>query len=130
MKIFSKREREGYVSVDHRNSPGLSEEWAAEASKATGVQIDAVPGGTHFQSPTFKCAHCPRQVVMRPDRTRARNYCTRCDWYICDDCALLRKISNVACRPYQRYLDQWQTRAEYNKPQIDTAFPTKESDPY
>ena len=120
--MFSKREREGYVSIDHRNSPGISVEEAAVASAAAGIQIDPVPGGTHFQSPTFHCAHCPRQVIMRPERTRARNYCSKCDWHICDDCALLRKVSGIACRPYQKYLDNWYTRAVLGKPQIEQAI--------
>lgn len=127
--MLTKRDREGYVSVDHRNSPGISEELAAEVSARAGIQIDAVPGGTHFQSPTMRCAHCPRIVVLRPDRSRARNYCAKCDFYICDDCALLRKVSGVACRPYQKYLDTWYDRAVLGKPQIDSAFPTKKSAP-
>src|SRR5882672_5087109 len=120
--MISKRDREGYLSIDHRNSPGISEEEAAAATASLGIHVDPVPGGTHFQSPTIRCAHCPRMVVLRPDRSRARNYCSKCDFYICDDCALLRKVSGVACRPYQKYLDQWYERAVLGKFQCEPAI--------
>ena len=100
--VFSKRELEGYLEIDHRNSPGIS----IEEARLAGAGTIPVGAGQRFQSPTIKCSHCPRQIVLRPDRSRARNYCQRCDHYICDDCALLRKVSGVTCRPWKQHIDQ------------------------
>lgn len=75
------QDQEGYLVVDHRNSPGVSDEMAA----AVGMPVGA--GRGVFETPTFTCSHCQRAVIMRPDRTRGRNYCRKCDHLICDGCA-------------------------------------------
>ena len=106
--MFSRRDRESYLEIDHRESPGLTE---AEANAIPGLQGVAVGKGQHFKSPAVRCAHCPRQIILRPDRSRARNFCMKCDHYICDDCALLRKVSGVVCRPWEKFIDDFRNAA-------------------
>jgi len=63
--MFSKRELEGYVLIDHRNSPGVSHEQAQRG-------LVAVPGGTMLESPTFLCSRCQKTIILNPDRSRSR----------------------------------------------------------
>lgn len=88
--MFSLREKEGYLLVDHRDSPGIS----AEQAKAMGSHIVA-PGGTKLEARTYCCCGCTATVVMNPDRLRTREYCRQCHSYMCDTCALLFKIDGT-----------------------------------
>lgn len=92
--MFTKRAREGYVMIDHRNSPGVPVEMAV----AAGLDPSAA-GSTLFESATITCKHCNRPVVLNPNRSRGRHYCRSCDGYICDQCAVLKD-----CRPFERVL--------------------------
>ena len=82
MGIFSKRELEGYLEIDHRESEGLSPKVAEKAG------LGGLPIGRNsfFQTPTVSCSHCQAQVILNPDRSRPRGYCPKCDHYICDRC--------------------------------------------
>lgn len=73
---FSKRRREGYLMVDHRASPGTP----------------MYSGGIKHEMPTQKCPHCGTHVIINPNRVREREYCRQCDFYICDNCGLERKL--------------------------------------
>jgi len=90
----SKRSYEGYLMIDHRFSPGLTE---AEAV-AAGLPKEAGKG--LYECPTFTCSHCERIVIMNPSRTRERGYCRKCDHYVCDECEAKRVATGV-CRPYK-----------------------------
>jgi|SRR5882724_278217 len=85
--MFSKRELEGYVLIDHRNSPGVSHEQAQRG-------LVAVPGGTMLESPTFLCSRCQKTIILNPDRSRSRGYCRKCDHDICDGCSLMLKLNH------------------------------------
>ncbi len=78
----TKRSLEGYYLVDNRAS-----------------------GGTLEERPIVTCAHCQRQIVLNPGRTRDRFECPRCDKYLCDDCAVLYRQTDD-CVNFQRQLDQ------------------------
>jgi hypothetical protein len=67
----SKPRREGLLTIDHRNSPGVS----AEFVRASGLSAPVVRAGQVFESATVTCAHCNVVVVLNPDRTRPRGYC-------------------------------------------------------
>lgn len=79
----TKRSHEGYLLIDHR----------------------ATHEGT-FESATITCAHCHRIVVLNPQRTRERGYCSRCDHYICDS-----PECNLECNPLKKVLDTIQEQA-------------------
>jgi ribosomal protein S27AE len=94
-----KRDREGYLLIDNRESPGVSPELVHQAGKAGETPI--VTAGQLFESATITCAHCNAVVILNPHRTRPRNYCAKCDHYVCDkpSCAL-------ECRPFKKVLDE------------------------
>lgn len=90
---FSQRELEGYVRIDHRDSPGLP-----------GMPFRG--GGLLFEAPTLTCSHCQAIVVVNPDRARDRAHCYSCDHYICDACDGLR-VGGGACRPMKQIIDEF-----------------------
>lgn len=77
----SKRSLEGYVMIDHRESPGITPEDVAHIPNAI-----AVGKGQLFESPFVNCGHCPCIIVLNPNRSRERGYCRKCDEYLCDLC--------------------------------------------
>jgi len=95
--MFSKREREGYVLIDHRESPGFTCDEAPAAYRA-GIPVGP---GAFFEGATNTCSHCNRVVVMNPDRTRQRAWCGACDHYICDVCGARMKLTGV-CDSFTR----------------------------
>lgn len=95
--MFSKRELEGYLLIDHRESPGITQAEAAQAGRGT----IPVGRGMRFESATINCSHCSRLVVLNPDRSRERGYCPKCDHYICDTCEATRVATGV-CYPFKR----------------------------
>jgi len=95
MTVRSKRSREGYMMLDHRASPGLSEfhTW----------NDDLPPGSLTglFEGPTYTCSHCTRVVVMEPQRTRERSFCMGCAHNICDDCGAIY-AKTLACASFKK----------------------------
>src|SRR3990167_3321016 len=89
----SKRSHEGYFQIDHRYSPGTT----------------AVPEGAMFESAAYTCSHCNYVVIIHPERTRARAYCTQCDRYICDACGF--QLTTTGCRNLNKLLDKLQEEA-------------------
>lgn len=96
------RRREGYLLIDNRFGPGVSEEFI----RATGKEAPFVGEGQMFESATKTCRHCQKVVVLNPDRTRPRGYCRKCDDYVCDDV-----VCNFECVPMQRVFDVAQEHA-------------------
>jgi len=96
--VFSKRELEGYLMIDHRDSPGLTREQ---------VGTDALGPGKLYESATFTCSHCQTVVVINPRRTRERGYCPKCDHYICDACEAKRVQSGGACRTFRQMAEEF-----------------------
>lgn len=86
--MLTERSREGYLLIDHRNSPGTA----------------AVGPGVTFESATNTCFHCQRIVVLNPDRTRERYRCPDCFRYVCDQCAAVRAAGG-ACTPFVKRLE-------------------------
>src|SRR5882672_10278053 len=84
----SKKDQQGELLIDHRNSPGITPEWAA----AAGIGGPIVGAGKTFESGLKNCTHCGGDVIMNPLRMREREWCRVCDAYICDPCGLLRKL--------------------------------------
>lgn len=97
--MSSKFSKEGYLLIDHRDSPGLSDEVVHHA--------DLPPGSGRgvFEAPTYTCSHCCRVVVLNPNRRRDREYCSKCDRYICDQCGIAMSQSGV-CRPFSQICDE------------------------
>lgn len=90
---------EGYLLIDHRNSPGLPE----AAAHALGVPA----GSVTFECGILTCNHCQRGVILNPDRTRERGFCPKCSKYICDLCNLAR-VQTGECNPIAKQVDEAQ----------------------
>jgi hypothetical protein len=108
--MTSKRAREGYILIDHRDSPGSNDMLARK------MGMPVVGAGEKYESATICCSHCQRVVVLNPDRTRERGYCRKCDHYICDVCTEHLHQTGI-CRPMKQVLDEAQetaARAEQN----------------
>jgi hypothetical protein len=98
--VKRKRDLEGYVEVDHSNSPGITAEQAASVRSRL-----VVPGGTVFKSATITCSHCKAVVILNPNRSRGRGYCRSCDHSICDRCSLMMKLGHP-CRPFDKIAEE------------------------
>lgn len=94
--------REGYLLIDNRLGPGVSEEFV----RASGKEVPVVGEGRVLESATKTCRHCHSVVVLNPDRMRARGHCRKCDGYICDNPAC-----HLECVPMERVLDVVQENA-------------------
>lgn len=106
MAMFSKRSQEGYLMIDNRNSPGVSDEFIARTGKKN--VVSAKPGML-FEVAVTTCPHCTIQVIRNPDRTRERGYCFKCDHYICDHPRCRRE-----CFPAKKILDLAEAKAFRN----------------
>ena len=107
--MFSKREQESYVLIDHRAGDGITQEMAATAG--LDIPVIPVPGGRMFESPAIVCHHCERLVVLNPDRSRSRGYCPKCDHYVCDQCEAER-VRTGTCMPFKDMIYEILNQAE------------------
>ena len=82
--IFSKKSFQGYLCIDHSESPGFNAE-VAKAGHRTSL-VRQLGKGQKFQAATNTCSHCSKVVVQNPDRTRPRGHCHKCDMFLCDPC--------------------------------------------
>lgn len=92
----SKTNRQGYFMIDHR----------------AGYGTDAVPAGAVLEANTLTCSHCQAQVIVRPERLRARAYCPKCDHYICDRCEVVRVASGGLCRTFAQVIEDHLAQAD------------------
>ena len=74
--------KEGYLLIDHRASPGIPEDIAL----ASGIDPKLVGEGKILESATYTCQHCRGVVVKEPKRIRPREFCSKCRAFICDGC--------------------------------------------
>ena len=88
--MSSLKRHEGYLLIDNRNLPALT---------GNGSLFDPVGANQVYECATITCAHCNAVVILRPDRSRPREYCRKCDKYICDEC------SGKPCYPREQVLD-------------------------
>ena len=96
---FSKKSHDGELYVDHRASPGISDEKARLMGFAPG-QMKGV-----FECATLGCPHCGSCVVMNPLRTRERAHCYQCNRYICDWCDAARHEPDYVHRTMREIAD-------------------------
>ncbi len=106
--MHSKRSHEGYLMIDHKNSPGLSDELLHNvATRTSAPELPAGAGRGMFEAPTITCSHCQKGIVINPLRNRDRSYCSKCDHYICDNpCGLDYKVSGGVCRSYKALIEK------------------------
>jgi hypothetical protein len=107
MARSSKRSLEGEIYVDHSASPGIPEDVAVWA----GLDPTLCAKGKVYESAILTCSHCQSTIVVNPARTRPREYCSKCDKYICDECAFIMKRT-LECRNYEKRLDLLRNQIE------------------
>jgi len=103
--MSSLKRYEGYVLIDHRASPGVSEELVRQWH-AAGKWTPLVDEGCAYESGTMTCAHCGTIVILNPLRTRPREYCPKCDKYVCGN-----TVCATECRSFNKLLDTLQEQA-------------------
>lgn len=96
------RTREGYLMVDHRFSPGLTEDEA----RVAGYDPNWVREGKLLEAASLTCSHCKTSVMKNPLRQRERAYCPKCDHYICDFCAGQMRESGYSHTPFEKLVDK------------------------
>lgn len=108
--MFRKSEAYGELEIDHRESPGFSDE-VAWSSGLGGLDVGK---GKRARVPTKWCPHCTAHFILNPHRRRERGYCRGCDSYVCDNCALDLKLTGV-CRPFAQLIDEWAAGKDISK---------------
>ena len=98
MGRLSKRSLEGEIFIDHSASPGVTQAEIGDFGLA-------VPKGDIYESAIYTCSHCQCMVVINPQRSRERGWCSKCDKYICDECAYRLNVT-LQCEVIQRTIDQ------------------------
>lgn len=93
---FSQRDLEGYVCIDHRESPGLDH--------------PAFGKGTLFKASTYTCPYCQTVVIINPGRTRDREFCAKLNRHICDSCGAKRKMG-IELKPFTQIIEDFMTAA-------------------
>lgn len=95
--FHSKRSQEGYLMLDHRNSPGITQADLLTIPASHRHLFQATKG--LFESPIIRCCHCGTMVMINPDRTRARGFCSPCNHYRCDSPLC------IECHPFNKKID-------------------------
>lgn len=91
----------GYLQIDHRDSPGISQQTVHDS----GVDAPVVGAGHNFETDVASCSHCQAQILLNPTRKRARAYCRSCDRYVCDTCAAVMQNAGGTCSPFAKTVD-------------------------
>lgn len=104
--MSSIKKYEGLISVDHRDSPGLTPEQANAAGMPVGCS-----GRGHAELPAYTCSHCTKVVIFNPLRTRAREWCAKCDRIICDECSRLLAATGE-CWSFEKFTDVFLDQAD------------------
>jgi hypothetical protein len=94
MPHISKRSHEGLLIIDHSESPGVTPEDVNGMGPIVGK-------GQTFEAPIVQCCHCNVGVILNPLRNRPRNYCQKCDAYVCDQAGCLTN-----CLPFEKVVDR------------------------
>lgn len=93
----SLKDHSSYLIIDHSESPGIKPEEVPERLRASTIVVGA---GQVAERDIQFCAHCGSQVILNPLRERPRNYCHKCDHYICDN-----PICIKFCEPVVKLFD-------------------------
>ncbi len=97
----TQRTGEGYLQIDHRDSPGITDDEIVRL----GMAIPLGHGQENLELPILKCWHCQTMLVRNPLRVRDRGYCPGCDRYLCDLCND-KRIKTGICRPWTQVFDE------------------------
>lgn len=102
--MILKQNQHGTVTLDHRNSPGITAA-DVERLRLLGHNVPLAPEGSYLEFKTKACGRCGTVVFLNPDRVRERGHCYRCDKYLCDPCEATQECRNGTCLPIQARAD-------------------------
>jgi hypothetical protein len=104
MALKYQKQQCGYLTVDHRASPGIP----ADIARLVGYDPTLVGEGKFYEADTLSCRHCRGVVVKNPLRTRERHKCFKCGGlYVCDGCAYLATLPDYDHTPFEKVMDQF-----------------------
>lgn len=63
------------------------------------IEAPDIARGT-VELPTLTCFHCNSVVVLNPLRVKPRNWCMKCDAYVCD-----KQFCITECNPFTQSLE-------------------------
>lgn len=106
--MSSLRDKEGYLMIDHRQSPGIP----ADMARQIGLDPKLCGEGKLLEAATLTCSHCKSVVMKNPLRQRARANCLKCSHYICDFCDMASKHPDYKHLPFEKFVDIAQTLGE------------------
>jgi hypothetical protein len=101
---------EGELEVDHSASPGLTPAEARACGYFTHLNLGE---GQIFRAATITCAHCKIPFLKNPLRTRPREYCKKCDHYICDFCGFERTQASYSHLQFEQKAELILNAAEH-----------------
>lgn len=89
--MSSLKRHDGEVMIDNRANGG--------------APVPGMGNVRFLEVPTITCSHCAGVWVVNPDRDRPRNYCRKCDRYICDSCGAVAAQANYIHRSFKELAD-------------------------
>ena len=93
-------QREGFLFVDHRASPGFPNTPEGEAMAR---RMGGRPGQKLIENATLTCCHCKTSVIKNPFRQRERENCPKCgNAYVCDWCAAKMREPDYIHNPMEK----------------------------
>lgn len=104
----SLKRHEGWLLIDHSASPGIP----ADIARRIGYAPEDVAEGAVFETATLTCKHCKTSYIKNRFRIRPREYCRKCDHYICDGCAQQAAQPDYVHRCGEEILDATLTAAQ------------------
>ena len=116
--MFSKRELEGELTIDHRESPGvplgLAEQYQRD-HPLMDVPMQACQGGKLYETAILVCSHCGVTIIRGPQWESANHWCSGCDRYVCNVCKFLK----TGCYSMGQRLDEVSEALVTHKPLPD-----------
>ena len=100
--MLRKRDQEGVLLIDHRNSPGITPEFM----RANNLDGPAVGAGITYETAIVVCHGCQGDIVLNPNRSRERAWCMSHDAYLCDNCDARRAAAGGTCIPLRQKLEE------------------------
>lgn len=112
------RSHEGYLFIDHRDSPGVPDEIAVPGGFSSG----ALGPGKIFECATYTCSHCERVENIDPKRPNGAAYlCRGCGHLLCDRCGK-EKVRTGICRPFKALVSEFLEAADRHPETVEESF--------
>lgn len=98
--MITQRRKAGYLAMDHRESPGVSE---ADMHK-NAPELKVTAGRGLYETNIVHCGHCQKGLVVHPLLMIDLPYCHKCDAHICEACKTTMVVTGE-CLPFSKIVD-------------------------